>query len=142
MMRWWKVRTRADLTIESNWFGYKKRYYCYFTYGSKFVYAETREDARMKYGDLFFSPIEDGYDRKSLKYAEYFSECISSNMDFNLPINYRVAHTNESIYVCEKEVNENILVIRNKSTANDFRDWFMNNDNTNYNTDEFDSIFK
>ena len=135
-MRLWKVKTWADITIESNWFGRKRRYGCYFTYKSKYIYAETKEDARMKYGDLFFTPVEDGYDKESLRWAEYYAETFSNNMEFRLPFNYKIVHTKEYPMVVEKEVNANISTVMHHSTADDFRDWFLNNDVERYSLDE------
>ena len=141
-MRWWKVKTRAIITVESNWFGYKKNYNCSFTYGSKFIYAKTSSDAKMKYGDLFFTPAEDGYKKDTLRDAKYYFEGMSSNMNFDLPFNYKIVHTHEYIAVQEREINEPIDVVRKLSSANDFRDWLMNGTTDNYSIDELDWMDK
>ena len=141
-MRLWKVRTRADINIETNWFGYKKRHCVYFTYKTKYVYAETKDDAKMKYRNSFFTPMEDGYNKETLKCAKYYAENGSLNMEFDLPFNCKIVHSRESVDVLENVVNENILVIRQNMTADDFRDWYINGTTVNQDIDDFDWIDK
>ena len=142
-MRLWKVRTWADITIETkNIFGKCKRHQCYFTHHTKFIYAESIDDAKNKYYDLFFHPIEDGYDKTTLSMMEFEANTRSLNMIWHLPFNSKVVHTHEFISVIEHEVKEDIDYIRRHSTANDFRDWLFNGSNNPISLDELDWINK
>ena len=48
-MRLYKVKTRVDLIIETNWLFKKEKYECYFTYKSKYIYAKDKVEAKRKY---------------------------------------------------------------------------------------------
>ena len=63
-------------------------------------------------------------------------------MEFDLLFNSKVVHTHEYVSVVESAVNENILTIRQNTTADDFRDWFMNGTTFNRDIDDFDWIDK
>lgn len=142
-MRLWKVKTQVELTIESiNIFGKKKRYNCYFTWNQKYIYARDADEAKMKYGDYFFSPAEDGYNKLTLYYMDMCYITKSSNMKFNLSFNERIVHTHETIVVVDSEVTAPIDIIKHNSTANDFRDWFINGDAKNYSIDELNWMDK
>ena len=143
-MRLFKVRTWVDLKIETNWLFKKDKYHCYFTYKTKYIYARDIEEARMKYGEYFFTPIEDGFDKSILKYYELIGETCSNNMEFDLAFNQQVVHTNESVSVVEKPVIVTINELRNNMIAQDFRDWWhdLKYDNLEPIDLEYDSPFK
>ena len=126
-MRWWKVKIWTDLTIETvTIFGQRKRYDCYFTYKTKFIYAKTKDDAEKKYHELFFNPIEDEYDKQRLSAMKFIYDTKSNNMIWDLPFNKKIVSSSEHICVVEQPIKEAIDVVRHMSTANDFRDWLMN----------------
>ena len=143
-MRLWKVRTWADITIETiTLFGQRKKHSCYFTYKNKYIYAETKDEASNKYYDLFFNPVEDGYDKATLSIMKFDYATKSANMVWDLPFNQKIVHTNEYISVIEGPVKEPIDVVRHNSSADDFRDWLMYGDTTdNVSMDELPWIDK
>ena len=142
-MRLWKVKTWADLTIETkSIFGKKKKYSCFFTWNTKYIYAETADDAKMKYGDYFFSPSEDGYNDYTLSLMRWTYNTKSNNMKFNLNFNERIVHTHEHIIVLDSDVTANIDEVKKNSTADDFRNWLMNGTNPIYSMNDIDWIGK
>lgn len=142
-MRLWKTKTCVELTIETTTlFGRRKRHYCYFTHKVKYIYAETKDEAKMKYGDAFFNPAEDGYDKNLLSVSKFTYDTKSLNMIWDLPFNQKIVHTSESIIVHENPVYENIDIIKRNSTGEDFKDWLMNNTNKYYNYEDIDWLDK
>ena len=142
-MRLWKVKTWTNLCIETtNLFGRRKRHSYYFTYNTKFIYAHDKDEAQMKYGDLFYNPAVNGYDKDSLSLMKWACDTKSDNLKFDLSFNEKIVHTHEYIYVVEQPVKENIDVIKHNSTANDFRDWLMDGNYEPMSLDELDWLGK
>ena len=140
-MRLYKVKTLAELTIETNWLFKKKTHRCYFTYKSKYIYAKDKDEARMKYGDYFFTPIENGYDKEILRYSQFYAETYSKSMEFNLAFNQKVIHTHESICVLGDDVVADFNEVKNNMTAQDFRDWWHKNE-CDINKDYYNELFE
>ena len=140
-MRLYKVKTLVELTIETNWLFKKKKHGCYFTYKSKYIYAKDKDEARMKYGDYFFTPIENGFDKENLWYFKLYAETWSKSMEFNLAFNQKVIHSHTSIYVLEDNVIANFNEVKDNMTAQDFRDWWYKNE-YNINDDYYDELFE
>ena len=126
-MRLYKVKTRVDLIIETNWLFKKEKYECYFTYKSKYIYAKDKVEAKRKYNDYFFIPIENGFDKENLWCFNFYAETWSNSMKFNLAFNQKVIHTHASICVLEDNVTANFNEVKNDMTAQDFRDWWHEN---------------
>ena len=72
-MRLWRVKTWVNLIIESKiMFIRTKTYNSYFTWNEKFIYANNAEEAKKKYSEYFFSPVEGGYDKDTLLIMEMY----------------------------------------------------------------------
>lgn len=123
-MRLWKVRTLVDLSIVNKQFRKVKSESCWFSTKTKFIYAETAEDAKKKYANIFFKTFD--WDCNALWCFKYAADDMSSNMTFDLRLNQSIEYIKESIEVLDEPVTENINTIKCNSTADDFRDWFMN----------------
>jgi hypothetical protein len=143
-MRLWKVNTRVDLTIVTNLLFKKNLHSCYFTYKTKYIYAKDIDDAKRKYEDYFFisMKIEDTYNKDILKMMKWTSETQSDNMVYELSFNQKIVSSHEWIHVSEGEVIANISEIKNNSTCNDFRDWFMNGVNADYPIEDLEWLDK
>lgn len=142
-MRLFKVKTWVDLTIETRTiFGQRKCYTCYFTWNTKYIYAENADDAKIKYSDYFFSPAEDGYNKELLSVMEMCYKTKSNNMKFHLAFNEKIVHTHEHVQVVEREVTDTIDTIKRNSTADDFRNWLMNGTAEKYSLSEIDWLNK
>lgn len=130
-MRMYKVKTLTNLTIEiKRLFRKNITYQCWFTTKLKCIYAASQEEAEQKYKELFFTPLESNEWTKSLLELHQWSVVDkSNNMKFNLPFNYQIKSVDESIFVSfvsNEPIKYDINFVKNNSTYNDFRNWFMN----------------
>ena len=142
-MRLWRVKTWVNLIIESKiMFIRTKTYNSYFTWNEKFIYANNAEEAKKKYSEYFFSPVEGGYDKDTLSIMEMYYKTRSSNMKFDLAFNEKIVHTNVRVIVLSGPVTQPIDVVRRNSTADDFRDWLVSGTYENQSIDDADWIGK
>ena len=125
-MRLYKVKSLTSLTIEiKHLFIKNKTYDCWYTYKTKFIYADSKEEAEQKYKDLYFTPLESGeWNKRLLELHCYISDDMSNNMIFSLPFNYSIKTITESIFVSDKPITDKFDYIRHNSTGEDFKNWW------------------
>lgn len=126
-MRLYKVKTKTCLVIETKWFWIKKQTRVWFTSKTKFIYADNLNSAKVKYEQLFYKPlINNEHIKTILECLELTAERYSLNMNFKLSFNQRIIQIDESIDVDNSTIVEDINYVKSRTTASDFRNWFIN----------------